>query len=193
MGNGIHNGIGHRVHRRPDRRSHAGLVVELGVPVNAAHRHAAPAGRGAARPPGVAAHQPRLWPWPQQQDQHRRRAQQARHLAHRPACWRWPRCASMAALVGLHMHIGSGVDYSHLEQVCRAMVDLVKTQAGPTCRPSRPAAACRSPTARARPHRHAHYFSLWDAARQHGQPPGPPGAPGDRAWPLIWWPNRACC
>nr|MBP8224988.1 diaminopimelate decarboxylase [Acidovorax sp.] len=30
-------------------------------------------------------------------------------------------------LVGLHMHIGSGVDYRHLEQVCGAMVELVRT------------------------------------------------------------------
>jgi diaminopimelate decarboxylase len=29
-------------------------------------------------------------------------------------------------LVGLHMHIGSGVDYQHLEHVCRTMVILVK-------------------------------------------------------------------
>lgn len=29
-------------------------------------------------------------------------------------------------LVGLHMHIGSGVDYAHLEQVCCAMVSAVK-------------------------------------------------------------------
>jgi diaminopimelate decarboxylase len=29
-------------------------------------------------------------------------------------------------LVGLHMHIGSGVDYSHLEEVCGAMVDAVR-------------------------------------------------------------------
>lgn len=28
-------------------------------------------------------------------------------------------------LVGIHMHIGSGVDYGHLEQVCDAMVDQV--------------------------------------------------------------------
>lgn len=34
-------------------------------------------------------------------------------------------------LIGLHMHIGSGVDYSHLQEVCGAMVSLaqqVKTQ-----------------------------------------------------------------
>lgn len=31
-------------------------------------------------------------------------------------------------LVGVHMHIGSGVDYGHLEQVCTAMVDLIKRE-----------------------------------------------------------------
>lgn len=30
-------------------------------------------------------------------------------------------------LVGVHMHVGSGVDYLHLEQVARAMVELVGT------------------------------------------------------------------
>ena len=30
-------------------------------------------------------------------------------------------------LVGLHMHIGSGVDYQHLERVCQTMVTLVKS------------------------------------------------------------------
>ena len=33
-------------------------------------------------------------------------------------------------LVGLHMHIGSGVDYGHLEQVCDAMVQHVRVGAG---------------------------------------------------------------
>lgn len=31
------------------------------------------------------------------------------------------------SLIGLHMHIGSGVDYAHLSSVCEAMVELVKT------------------------------------------------------------------
>ena len=30
-------------------------------------------------------------------------------------------------LSGIHMHIGSGVDYAHLEQVCDAMVDMIIT------------------------------------------------------------------
>lgn len=28
-------------------------------------------------------------------------------------------------LIGVHMHIGSGVDYQHLERVCDAMVQQV--------------------------------------------------------------------
>jgi len=31
-------------------------------------------------------------------------------------------------LVGVHMHIGSGVDYGHLESVCGAMIDLIKRE-----------------------------------------------------------------
>jgi diaminopimelate decarboxylase len=69
-------------------------------------------------------------------------------------------------LVGLHMHIGSGVDYGHLQQVCQAMVDLVKragcdlqavSAGGGLSIPYRDGDA-RIDT--------AHYFSLWDAARQ---------------------------
>ncbi|MBQ0960621.1 diaminopimelate decarboxylase [Ideonella sp. 4Y11] len=69
-------------------------------------------------------------------------------------------------LVGLHMHIGSGVDYGHLQQVCQAMVDLVRragcdlqaiSAGGGLSIPYRDGDA-RIDT--------AHYFSLWDAARQ---------------------------
>jgi len=69
-------------------------------------------------------------------------------------------------LVGLHMHIGSGVDYSHLQQVCAAMVALVKdsgctleaiSAGGGLSIPYREGEA-RIDT--------AHYFSLWDAARR---------------------------
>ena len=69
-------------------------------------------------------------------------------------------------LVGLHMHIGSGVDYSHLEQVCDAMVALVTgmghdieaiSAGGGLSIPYRESEA-RIDT--------AHYFSLWDAARK---------------------------
>lgn len=69
-------------------------------------------------------------------------------------------------LVGLHMHIGSGVDYHHLEQVCGTMVALVKagghdleaisTGGGLTInyRDTDPVVDT------------AHYFGLWDAARR---------------------------
>ena len=69
-------------------------------------------------------------------------------------------------LVGLHMHIGSGVDYGHLQQVCAAMVDLVK-------RAGRPVEAISAGGGLSIPYRDgderidtAHYFSLWDAARR---------------------------
>jgi diaminopimelate decarboxylase len=69
-------------------------------------------------------------------------------------------------LVGLHMHIGSGVDYSHLEQVCAAMVDLVS-------RVDLPIEAISAGGGLSIPYRTgeptidtAHYFSLWDAARK---------------------------
>jgi diaminopimelate decarboxylase len=69
-------------------------------------------------------------------------------------------------LVGLHMHIGSGVDYSHLEQVCSAMVELVG-------RVDIPIEAISAGGGLSIPYRAgeptidtAHYFSLWDAARR---------------------------
>jgi len=69
-------------------------------------------------------------------------------------------------LVGLHMHIGSGVDYSHLQTVCRAMVDLV-------AQVDLPIEAISAGGGLSIPYRAgdpvidtAHYFSLWDAARR---------------------------
>ena len=69
-------------------------------------------------------------------------------------------------LVGLHMHIGSGVDYSHLQQVCRAMVELVR-------RVDMPIQAISAGGGLSIPYRAgdpqidtAHYYSLWDAARR---------------------------
>lgn len=69
-------------------------------------------------------------------------------------------------LVGLHMHIGSGVDYGHLQQVCGAMVDLVKA-AGQDIE------AISAGGGLSIPYREddaqidtAHYFGLWDAARK---------------------------
>jgi diaminopimelate decarboxylase len=72
-------------------------------------------------------------------------------------------------LVGLHMHIGSGVDYAHLAQVCDAMVQHVRevvalghdvsaiSAGGGLTIPYRAGEA---------PVDTAHYFSLWDAARR---------------------------
>jgi diaminopimelate decarboxylase len=72
-------------------------------------------------------------------------------------------------LVGLHMHIGSGVDYGHLSQVCDAMVQHVQdvvalghdvtaiSAGGGLSIPYREGDA---------PVDTAHYFSLWDAARR---------------------------
>ncbi|MDC6168165.1 diaminopimelate decarboxylase [Paucibacter sp. XJ19-41] len=75
-------------------------------------------------------------------------------------------------LVGLHMHIGSGVDYSHLSQVCGAMVELVRqaSAAGHDLQ------AISAGGGLSIPYRDgeavidtAHYFGLWDAARQQAE------------------------
>ncbi len=72
-------------------------------------------------------------------------------------------------LAGLHMHIGSGVDYGHLSQVCDAMVQHVQdvvalghdvgaiSAGGGLSIPYRPGESAVDT---------AHYFSLWDAARR---------------------------
>lgn len=69
-------------------------------------------------------------------------------------------------LVGLHMHIGSGVDYSHLQEVCAAMVALVK-------RSGRDLEAISAGGGLSIPYTiggeridTTHYFGLWDAARK---------------------------
>ncbi|GAA0508902.1 diaminopimelate decarboxylase [Tatumella terrea] len=69
-------------------------------------------------------------------------------------------------LAGLHMHIGSGVDYQHLQQVCDAMVGQV-IESGADI-PAISAGGGLSV-----PYRYGedeidtrHYFSLWNAARQ---------------------------
>ncbi len=70
------------------------------------------------------------------------------------------------SLVGLHMHIGSGVDYGHLQVVCSAMVDLAS-------RVDLPFEAISAGGGLSIPYRvgdptidSAHYFNLWDAARK---------------------------
>ncbi len=75
-------------------------------------------------------------------------------------------------LIGLHMHIGSGVDYGHLAQVCGAMVDLVRQVRAAGMDLSALSAGgglsipYKTGEDRIDP---AHYFSLWDTARAQAQ------------------------
>jgi diaminopimelate decarboxylase len=72
------------------------------------------------------------------------------------------------SLQGLHMHIGSGVDYSHLQEVCGAMVDLVKTvqSQGLDLHAISAGGGLSIPYQAGEPTIDtAHYFALWDAAR----------------------------
>ncbi|WP_034916749.1 diaminopimelate decarboxylase [Erwinia sp. 9145] len=69
-------------------------------------------------------------------------------------------------LVGIHMHIGSGVDYAHLEQVCDAMVNQVVAF-------GQDLTAISAGGGLSIPYRYGeeaidtdHYYGLWDAARQ---------------------------
>jgi len=75
-------------------------------------------------------------------------------------------------LVGLHMHIGSGVDYSHLAEVCGAMVGLVRT----THAAGHDLHAISAGGGLSIPYRGGdpvvdtqHYHGLWDAARQQAE------------------------
>lgn len=69
-------------------------------------------------------------------------------------------------LVGLHMHIGSGVDYTHLQEVCHAMVALVQ-RAGTDLQAISAGGGLSIPYRDSDPRIDtAHYFSLWDAARR---------------------------
>lgn len=68
-------------------------------------------------------------------------------------------------LIGLHMHIGSGVDYKHLEQVCEAMVQQVK-KSGRDIRAISAGGGLSIPYTEGEPELDTgHYFNLWDAAR----------------------------
>jgi diaminopimelate decarboxylase len=69
-------------------------------------------------------------------------------------------------LIGLHMHIGSGVDYAHLQEVCHAMVQLVK-RAGTDLQAISAGGGLSIPYREGEPRIDtAHYFSLWDDARR---------------------------
>jgi diaminopimelate decarboxylase len=69
-------------------------------------------------------------------------------------------------LVGIHMHIGSGVDYSHLERVCEAMVNQVITL-------NQDISAISAGGGLSIPYHYGeeaidtqHYYSLWHRARE---------------------------
>ncbi len=69
-------------------------------------------------------------------------------------------------LVGLHMHIGSGVDYRHLEQVCQTMVTLVKA-AGHDLEAISTGGGLSVNYRETDPVVDTnHYFGLWDIARR---------------------------
>ena len=77
--------------------------------------------------------------------------------------------ANGLALQGLHMHIGSGVDYAHLSEVCGAMVALVETvkAQGMNLHAISAGGGLSIPYQAGEPTIDiAHYFDLWDAARQ---------------------------
>lgn len=77
--------------------------------------------------------------------------------------------ANGLALQGMHMHIGSGVDYSHLSEVCGAMVALVETvkAQGMDLHAISAGGGLSIPYQAGEPTIDiAHYFDLWDAARQ---------------------------
>ncbi|MFM0341298.1 diaminopimelate decarboxylase [Paraburkholderia fungorum] len=69
-------------------------------------------------------------------------------------------------LVGLHMHIGSGVDYGHLSRVCDAMVEAV-TGLGHDIEAISAGGGLSLPYREGEPRIDVeHYFRLWDAARR---------------------------
>ena len=97
-------------------------------------------------------------------------------------------------LVGLHMHIGSGVDYGHLAKVCDAMVQHVQdvvalghdvtaiSTGGGLSIPYREGEA---------PVDTAHYFGLWDDARRRlARELGHPVHSSRSSRAASWSPNR---
>ncbi|MEX3690437.1 diaminopimelate decarboxylase [Paraburkholderia sp. BR14263] len=68
-------------------------------------------------------------------------------------------------LVGLHMHIGSGVNYDHLSRVCQAMVDVV-TSLNTDIEAISAGGGLSVPYKEGEPHVDcSHYFGLWNDAR----------------------------
>jgi diaminopimelate decarboxylase len=69
-------------------------------------------------------------------------------------------------LVGIHMHIGSGVDYEHLQQVCGAMAETV-LGLGHDVEAISTGGGLSIPYREDEPRVDtAHYYTIWNAARQ---------------------------
>lgn len=95
-------------------------------------------------------------------------------------------------LVGIHMHIGSGVDYQHLEQVCDAMVEQVITL-------GQDISAISAGGGLSIPYQFGddeidteHYYGLWNNARERiaahlGHP-----VSLEIGKAVFWWRNPVC-
>jgi diaminopimelate decarboxylase len=70
-------------------------------------------------------------------------------------------------LVGVHMHIGSGVDYGHLEMVCDSMISLIKKEGIDVGAISAGGGLSVPYQAGEEPINPTHYFEIWDKARKN--------------------------
>ena len=76
------------------------------------------------------------------------------------------------SLLGLHMHIGSGVDYAHLAEVCESMVSLVQAvhSQGHDIQGLSAGGGLSIPYQAGDPEVNTeHYFQLWDRARHRAE------------------------
>lgn len=69
-------------------------------------------------------------------------------------------------LVGVHMHIGSGVDYGHLERVCDSMVTLIQQEGIDVGAISAGGGLSVPYQQGEEPIDAGHYFTIWDKARK---------------------------
>lgn len=70
-------------------------------------------------------------------------------------------------LVGVHMHIGSGVDYGHLEMVCDSMISLIQKEGIDVGAISAGGGLSVPYQAGEEPINPTHYFEIWDKARKN--------------------------
>ena len=181
--------FGHRLHRRPaGRRPRSPRWVAEGIPVNAGSIDM-------LRQLGAASPGHRVWLRinPGFGHGHSNKTNTGgEHSKHGiwhsdlPAALDVIRATGLQ-LVGLHMHIGSGVDYSHLQQVCQAMVDAGRARGPAASRPFRRGGACPFPTSRARPASTLRTTTACGTRARQGRSSEcawPRTAPGDRTRPL---------